>query len=75
MATRTSSSRTVIAAFALWGGSNLARWYGIATAALGVIGNLANAPAYPLWAICLVAIDVLVIYGLAVYAGPQLKKF
>jgi len=65
----------VIAAFSLWKGSNLARWFGIATAGIGALGQLAYAPAYPLWAVCLFAIDILVIYGLAVYAGPQLKKF
>ncbi len=65
----------VVAAFALWGGSKLAQWYGIATAAVGAIGQLLYAPAYPLWAVCLFAIDILVIYGLAVYAGPRLKKF
>jgi hypothetical protein len=65
----------VLAAFALWGGSELARWFGIATAAIGAIGQLAYAPAYPLWAVCLFAIDILVIYGLAVYAGSRLKKF
>jgi hypothetical protein len=65
----------VVAAFALWGGSKLAQWYGIATAAVGAIGQLLYAPAYPLWAVCLFAIDILVIYGLAMYAGPRLKKF
>ena len=65
----------VLAAFALWGGSRLAQWYGIATAAVGAIGELLYAPAYPLWAICLFAIHILVIYGLAMYAGPKLKKF
>jgi hypothetical protein len=65
----------VLAAFALWGGNRLAQWYGIATAAVGAIGELLYAPAYPLWAICLFAIHILVIYGLAMYAGPKLKKF
>jgi hypothetical protein len=65
----------VIAAFSLWKGSEIARWFGIATAAVGAIGQLAYAPAYPLWAVCLFAIDILVIYGLAVYAGSRLKKF
>ena len=65
----------VLAAFALWGGNRLAQVYGIATAAVGAIGELLYAPAYPLWAICLFAIHILVIYGLAMYAGPKLKKF
>jgi hypothetical protein len=32
-------------------------------------------PAYPLWSLALVAIDLLVIYGLAVYGGkPYLTR-
>lgn len=63
----------LVAAFALWGGSELARWFGIGTAAIGAIGQLLYAPAYPLWAVCLFAVDILVIYGLAVYAGRRLR--
>jgi hypothetical protein len=30
-------------------------------------------PAYPWWAIAMFAVDLLVIYGLAVYAGSRLR--
>jgi hypothetical protein len=59
----------VLAAFAILGGASWARWFGIAISALNVIGQLMFVQAYPLWAITVVALDVLVIYALAVYGG------
>jgi hypothetical protein len=59
----------VLAAFAILGGAGWARWFGIGIASLNVIGQLMFAQAYPLWTLSVVALDVLVIYALAVYGG------
>ena len=61
------------AALTLLAGSELARWIGIASAGLNAIGQLMFAPAYPLWSLAMFAIDILIIYGLAVYGGARLR--
>jgi hypothetical protein len=63
----------LIAAGSLLAGSEFARWFGITAAGLNAIGQLMFVPAYPLWAIAMFALDVLIIYGLAVYAGARLR--
>ena len=63
----------LVAAFTLFGGSELARWFGISVASLNAIGQLLAAPAYPLWSLMMFAIDILIIYALAVYAGHRLR--
>jgi hypothetical protein len=63
----------VVAAFTLFGGSELARWFGIGTASLNAIGQLMAAPAYPLWSLTMFSIDIVIIYALAVYAGHRLR--
>ncbi len=62
-----------IAALALVTGSELARWFGIAVAGVNAIGQLMFVPAYPFWALSMFAVDVLIIYGLAVYGGKRLR--
>ena len=54
-------------------GSEWARWFGIASAGLNAIGQLMFAPAYPWWSMAMFAIDILIIYGLAVYGGARLR--
>jgi hypothetical protein len=61
------------AALALMSGSELARWFGIAVAAVNAIGQLLFVPAYPFWGLSMFAVDVLIIYGLAVYGGKRLR--
>jgi hypothetical protein len=63
----------LLAAGALVGGSELARWFGISVAGLNAIGQLLFVPVYPWWAIAMFTLDVLIIYGLAVYAGARLR--
>src|SRR4051812_14901804 len=57
------------AAFSVWSGGAFGRWFGIAVASLNAIAALLAIPAYPLWSLCVFAIDVLVIYALAAYGG------
>lgn len=63
----------MLAAFALLTGSEIARWFGIAVAGLNAIGQLFFVPAYPWWALAMFAIDIFIIYGLAVYGGSRLR--
>jgi hypothetical protein len=63
----------VVAAFAIFTGSEVARWFGVAAAGLNAIGQLMFATAYPLWSLALFAMDILVIYALTVYGGKKLK--
>jgi hypothetical protein len=63
----------LIAAGSLLAGSEFARWFGISAAGLNAIGQLMFVPAYPWWGIAMFSVDVLIIYGLAVYAGARLR--
>ena len=59
----------VVAGFAVASGRGWARWLGIGVAGLNAVAQLMFAQAYPLWSLMIVAIDVVVIYGLTAYAG------
>jgi hypothetical protein len=63
-----------IAAMLVVTGSEFARWFGIVSAGLNALGQLAFLPAYPLWALAMFSIDILIIYGLAVYGGSRLRQ-
>jgi hypothetical protein len=52
-----------------------AAYVGILFAVLNAIGQLLFLPAYPVWSIIIIAVDVFVIYGLAVYGiGPSSRS-
>ena len=59
------------AAFSIWRGGAYGRWFGIFAAGLSLFGAFFAIQAYPFWALTIIAIDVLVIYGLAVYGGRR----
>ena len=64
-----------LAAMSIWRGGAFGRWFGIGVASLAIVGAMMSIPAYPLWALVLVAIDVLIVYGLASYGGrPELTR-
>jgi hypothetical protein len=64
-----------LAAMSIWRGGAFGRWFGIGGATLAIVGAMMSIPAYPFWSLVLVAIDVLIIYGLASYGGrPQLTR-
>jgi hypothetical protein len=50
-------------------GAQWARWFGIAIASLSAIEQLLFVQAYPWWSLAVFALDVLVVYALAVYGG------
>jgi len=53
-------------------GQAWARGVGIALVALNLIANFLFIPVYPLWSLLIVALDVAVIWGLAVYREDTL---
>jgi hypothetical protein len=57
------------AAFSVIAGNAYGRWFGIAAASVNAIGQLFFVPAYPVWAVTMFALDVLIIYGLAAHGG------
>jgi hypothetical protein len=61
----------VLAAFGIFAKNQLARWLGVGFATLNALAQLLFMVAFPLWALALFAIDVLVIYGLIVYGGRE----
>ena len=64
---------TVIAAMTVLSGAEWARWFGIGVAGVNAIGQLMFIPAYPVWGLLMFAVDILIIYGLAVYGGKRLR--
>ena len=60
------------AAFAVNGGSQLARWFGIGVASVNALAQLMFVQAYPFWALAAFAADVLIVYALAVYGGKKI---
>jgi hypothetical protein len=59
------------AAVGIWARETWARWTGVVVASINAIAQLLFIPAYPLLALALFAIDVLVIYGLVAHGGRQ----
>ena len=58
---------TVIAGFSIYNGAVWARTVGVAIAAISAIGNFLFIPYQPVWAVLILALDVLVIAALTVY--------
>ncbi|MHB1724926.1 MAG: DUF7144 family membrane protein [Acidimicrobiales bacterium] len=57
----------VLVGLAILAGQSWAAFVGIVFAMLNAIGQLLYLPAYPIWSVIIIAVDLLVIYGLAVY--------
>jgi hypothetical protein len=64
----------LLATFAIFAGSEFARWFGMIVAGLNAIGQLGFVSVYPFWALMLFTVDILVIYALAVYGGKKLRE-
>ena len=58
-----------LAGFALLSGATWARVVGITLAVLSAIANFLFIPYYPFWSLLIIALDVFVIWALAVYGG------
>jgi hypothetical protein len=61
----------IAAAVSVWKGGEFGRWTGIVVAGVSLILWLFWIPIVPFWALFIMFLDVLVIYGLAVYGGQR----
>jgi hypothetical protein len=61
----------LVAAGAILRGRAWGRWFGIIAASLNAIGQMVFIPAYPWWSLLIIALDILVIYGLATYGAQE----
>jgi hypothetical protein len=59
---------------AIMAGQTWAAYVGIVMAGLDAIGQLLFLPSYPVWSIIIIAIDVFIIYGLAVYGAVPMRN-
>jgi hypothetical protein len=59
----------LLACFSVYRGGQFGRWFGIIGAGLSAIVALLSIPAYPFWSLAIFAVDLMIIYGLAVYGG------
>jgi hypothetical protein len=59
------------AAFAIWRGTGWGRWFGVACASINAILQTLWIPAYPVLAMTILTLDIIVIYGLLAYGGRR----
>ncbi len=55
----------LLVGFYLFTGATLARWLGIAMAAISAVANFFWLPYYPLWALLIIAVDIFAIWAIA----------
>jgi len=61
----------VLAGFSVIRGGAFGRWAGITVAAISIFAQMFWVPIVPFWALTVMFLDALVIYGLAVYGGRR----
>jgi hypothetical protein len=59
------------AALAIWRGAGWGRWFGVACASVNAILQTLWIPAYPVLAMTILTLDIIVIYGLLAYGGRR----
>ena len=57
----------MVVAYAVMNGSNVARWIAVVVVGLASLIHLLSLPAYPWWSLFVLAINLLVLYGLLVH--------
>ena len=62
------------AAFSLWSGGLYGRFVAILAASLSAMAALLSIPAYPFWSLAIFAIDIIVIYQVAMYGGAGYEE-
>ena len=59
----------LVAGAGVLAGNQLARWFAVAILGISAIEMMFFIPAYPLWALVIIAIDVIALYGLCAYGS------
>ena len=52
-------------------GNQMARWFAVVVVGLSAIDMMFFLPAYPFWALAIIAMDVVALYGLCVYGSRE----
>ena len=52
-------------------GNQLARWFAVAVVGISALDMMFFLPAYPFWALAIIAIDVVALYGLCAYGSRE----
>jgi len=61
----------LVAAAGVLAGNQLARWFAVAVVGLNAIDMMFFLPAYPFWALTIIAVDVVALYGLCAYGSRE----
>lgn len=61
----------LIAAGGVLTGSQLARWYAVFVVSLSAIAMMFFISAYPFWALTIIAVDIVAVYGLCAYGSRR----
>ena len=61
----------LLAAAGVVAGNQLARWFAVAVLGLNAIDQMFFIPAYPLWSLVIIAVDVVALYGLCAYGSRE----
>jgi hypothetical protein len=61
----------LVAAGGILAGNQLARWFAVAVLALNAIDMMFFVQAYPFWALTIIAVDVVALYGLCAYGSRR----
>jgi len=61
----------LVAAGGVLAGNQWARWFAVAVVGLNAIDMMFFIPAYPFWALTIIAIDVVALYGLCAYGSRR----
>lgn len=61
----------IVSAVLVLGGSQVARWIGVAAGVIGAISAIWWMPYYPVWSLTYVGIGALVVYALAAHGGRE----
>ena len=61
----------LLAAGGIVTGNQLARWFAVAVVGLNAIDMMFFIPAYPFWALVIIAVDVVALYALCAYGSRE----
>jgi len=61
----------LLAAFGVFLGNQLARWFAVAVVGLNAVGQMFFIPAYPFWSLLIIAADIVALWGLCAYGSRE----
>jgi hypothetical protein len=65
------SALQLVAAGGILMGNQLARWFAVAVVGLNAIDMMFSIPGYPFWALVIIAVDVVALWGLCAYGSRE----